>query len=69
MNFIMIYHFEVLERIKVQKVRKHTANLHDKNEYVTHIRNLREASNHGLVFKKNHQVIKFKMLGWDHILT
>ena len=49
MNFIMICHFEVLERIKVQKVRKHTANLHDKNEYVTHIRNLREASNHGLV--------------------
>ena len=49
MNFIMIYHFEVLERIKVQKFRKHTANLHDKNEYVTHTRNLREASNHGLV--------------------
>ena len=28
------------------------ANLHDKIEYVVHIRNLKEALNHGLVLKK-----------------
>ena len=28
------------------------ANLHDKIKYVVHIRNLKEALNHGLVLKK-----------------
>ena len=30
-----------------------------KNEYVIHIRNLKQALNHGLVLKKVHRVIKF----------
>ena len=29
------------------------ANLHDKNEYVMHIRNLKQAWNHRLVLKKS----------------
>ena len=36
------------ERIKIEKV-----DLHDKNEYFIHIRNLKQALNHGLVFTKN----------------
>ena len=34
------------ERMKFGKVKKLVANLHDKNEYATHIRNLKEALNH-----------------------
>ena len=40
------------ERVKIEKVEKLVANLHNKTEYVIHIRNLRQALNHGLVFKK-----------------
>ena len=39
------------ERMKIEKVEKLVANLHDKTEYVIHIRNLKQALNHGLVFK------------------
>ena len=51
--------------MKIKKVKKLVANLHDKTEYVIHIRNLKQTLNHGLVLKK---VIKFelnliKMLG------
>ena len=38
---------------------KLVAKLHDEKEYVIHIKNLKQASNHGLVFKKVHKVIKF----------
>ena len=31
------------------KIEKPVANLHDKMEYVIHIRNLRQALNHGLI--------------------
>ena len=41
------------KRIKIEKVEKFVANLHDKFEYVIHIRNLRQALNHGLVLKKS----------------
>ena len=44
MSFIMIYHF-LLERTKIEKVQKLVANLHDKSEYVIHIRNLKQALN------------------------
>ena len=45
--------------MKIEKVEKLVTNLHDKNEYVIHIRNLKEKLNHGLILKKNHRVIKF----------
>ena len=47
------------ERMKIEKVEKLEANLHNKTEYVIHIRNLKQALNHGLVSKKLHEVIKF----------
>ena len=34
------------ERMKIEKVENLVANLHDKNEYVIHIRNVRQALNH-----------------------
>ena len=38
--------------MKIEKVKKFIiANLHDKTEYVIHIKNLRQALNHGLVLK------------------
>ena len=55
-------------------VKKHIANLHNKTEYVVHIRNLKPALNHELALKKVHRVITFNQLrlikrqGWDHIL-
>ena len=47
------------ERIKIEKVKKVVANLHDKTECVIHIRNLKQASNSRLVLKKIQKVIKF----------
>ena len=51
MDFIMIYTF-LPERMKIEKVEKLVANLHDKTEQVIHIRNLKQALNHGLVLEK-----------------
>ena len=35
-----------------------------KKEYVTHIRNLKQALNQGSVFKKAHRVIKINQKAW-----
>ena len=50
--------------MKIERTEKLVANLHDKTEYVIHTRNLKQALNHGLVFKKVHQVIKFNQNDW-----
>ena len=47
------------ERMKIEKVGKHVANLHDKTKYITHLKNWKQALNHGLVLKKFHRVIAF----------
>ena len=39
-------------RTKLGKIENLLANLHNKTEYVTHIRNLKQALNHGLILKK-----------------
>ena len=36
--------------MKIEKIEKLLANLHDKTEYVIHIRNLKQTVNHELVF-------------------
>ena len=41
------------------KNEKFVGNLHYKTECVIHIKNLKQALNHGLVLKKFHKVIKF----------
>ena len=40
------------ERNKFERVEKLVTNLHDKTEYVVHIRNLKQSLNHGLNLKK-----------------
>ena len=42
-----------------ENVEKRVANLHHKTENVIHIRNLKQALNHGLVLGKIHKIIKF----------
>ena len=48
--------------MKIEKAEKLEANLHDKTEYVIHIRNLKQALNHALVLKKFHRIITCKGL-------
>ena len=52
------------ERMKIKKVEKLVANLHDKTEYIIHIRYSNQALNHRLVLKKVHRVIKFNQNAW-----
>ena len=40
------------ERMKIETIEKLAPNLHDKTEYVIRMRNLKQALNHGLAFKK-----------------
>ena len=44
--------------------KKLVDNLHAQTQNVIHIRNLKQALNHGLVFKKVHKVIKFNQNTW-----
>ena len=47
------------ERKKVNKIEKLICNIQDKEKYVMHIKVLKQALSHGLVFKKVHIVIQF----------
>ena len=47
--------------MKIQKVKKLVTNLRDKTEYISHIRNSRQALDHGLVLGK---VFKFNEKAW-----
>ena len=55
MNLIMTYHFYLKER-RLKKSK--TLQLIYKTEYVIHIRNLKQAFNHGLVLKKVQRTIE-----------
>ena len=50
--------------MKIEKAKKLVTNLHDKTEYVIHIRNLKQALSHGLILKKVHRVVKFNQKVW-----
>ena len=52
------------ERKMLEKVEKLVTNLCDKNEYVIHIRTLKQGLNHGLILNKVHRVIKFNPKDW-----
>ena len=49
----------LLERKKIKNVETLVTNLYDKNEYVIHIKYLKQALNHGVILEKFHRVIKF----------
>ena len=51
------------ERMKIGKVEKLVANLHDKTEYVINIRNLKQALKQRLVLKKVLTLNLIKTLG------
>ena len=46
------------------KTEKLVTNLHDNIESVIYIKNLKQASNQGLILKKIHWVIKFNKKTW-----
>ena len=50
--------------MQIEKLENLVSNLHDKTEYVVHIRNLKQALNHGLVLKKIDTVITFNQNAW-----
>ena len=50
--------------MNIEKVKKLVPNLHDKKEYVIHIRNFQRVLNHGLMLKKVHIIIKFNHDVW-----
>ena len=52
------------ERMKIEKVEKLLDNLHDKTEYVIHIRNFKQALNHRLVLERVYKVIRFNQNAW-----
>ena len=45
-------------------MQKLVTDLYDKDEYAIHIRNLKQALNHGLILKKAHRLIKFSQKDW-----
>ena len=49
------------EKTKIERLEKLAANLHDKTEYLIHIRNLKQALNHSW---KVHEVTKYSQNAW-----
>ena len=47
------------ERNKIKKHNKLVCNVHDKENYVVHIRVLKQALNHGIILKKVDRVIQY----------
>ena len=52
------------ERMKINKCSKLVCTVQDKENYVVHIRALKQALNHGLILKKVHRVIQFNQEAW-----
>ena len=50
--------------MKINKCNKLVCNLYDENNYVVHIRSLKQALDHGLILKKVHKVIQFNQEAW-----
>ena len=51
-------------REKINKVKKLITSIEDKENYVIHIRALKQALSHGLVLKKVHRVLEFRQEAW-----
>ena len=51
-------------KMEIEKVEKLVTHIHDKNEYVIQIRNLKQVLNHGVILKKVHSVIKLNQSVW-----
>ena len=51
-------------KTKLNGPEKLVCNIHNKKNYVVHIRTLRQALNHGLILKKVHRVIQLNQEEW-----
>ena len=52
------------EKMKINKCNKLVCNLYDKNNYIVHIRSLKQALNYGIILKKSHKGIQFNQEAW-----
>ena len=52
------------ERIKINKCTKLTCKIQNKENYVIHIRALKQAINHGLELTKIHRIVEFDQEAW-----
>ena len=52
------------QRMKINKCSKLVCNVRDKENYVVHIRALKQALNHGLKLTKVHRIIQFDQEAW-----
>ena len=50
--------------MKINKSTKPVCNIHNKENYVVHIRALKQALDHGLKLTKVHRVIEFRQEAW-----
>ena len=51
-------------RMKINKCNKFLCNLYDRKNYIAQVRILKQALDHGLVFKKLHKVVIFNQKAW-----
>ena len=58
-----IFHFQQKEG-KLKKYNKFVCNINDKENFLVHIRALKQALNNGLIPKKVHRVIQFNQEAW-----
>ena len=52
------------KRKKIKKCNKLVSNIYDKENYVVHLRALKQALNHGSILKKIHRVVDFDERAW-----
>ena len=52
------------ERMRVNRCNKLVCNLYHKNNYIIHIRNLKQALNRGLMLKNVYKIIQFNQEAW-----
>ena len=50
--------------MKINNCNKLLCNLYDKNNYIVHIKSLKQALSNGLVLKKVHEAIQFNQEAW-----
>ena len=50
--------------MKINKCKKLVCNLHNKKQYVVHVKSLKQALNHGLKLKSIHRIIEFNQKAW-----
>ena len=52
------------ERMKINECTKLVCNVQNKDNYLVHIRALKKALDHGIIFKKVYRVIEFRQEAW-----